>query len=151
LISRVIVNWPIRPKIPVDENPVYQALACEVVLCERHAFDILNRMRLPTSPWEKTLVIIALADLAALGGLLLAMYRVSAGKLNWGGLIPLALLIALELKTGHLVIGRSWDVTLATRDTRPRIYWTGVSIEIALFLLGLYALASGRPLLPLRN
>jgi hypothetical protein len=40
------------------------------------------------------------------------------------------------------------DITLATKDTRRRIYWTGVSIEIALFLIGLDALDEREALAP---
>jgi hypothetical protein len=97
--------------------------------------------RMPS--WEKVLAFAALLALAALVGALLGIYGVSEDKLIWGCLIPIALLVGAELKTGRLVIGRSWDTVIATRDKSPRVYWTVIVVETAFFLLVIYGLATG--------
>jgi hypothetical protein len=94
-----------------------------------------GRMYLPKSPLGKTLAFVALLAVAMLVGSLLGKYRVSEDKLQWGGLIPFALYLGIQLKTGLLVIGRSWNTAIATRDKRPRIYWTVLGVESVLFLL----------------
>jgi len=55
-----------------------------------------------------------------------------------------SLLIGAGLKTGKLVIGRSWNTVIATRDGGPRVYWTVLGVEGGLFLLVIYSLATGR-------
>ena len=93
-------------------------------------------------PWEKVLAFAALLALAAMVGALLGIYEVSEDKLIWGCLIPFAVLIGAELKTGKLVIGRSWDTVIATRDKSPRIFWTVLGVESLIFLLVIYRLAT---------
>ena len=93
--------------------------------------------------WEKILAFAALLALAALVGALLGIHGVSKDKLSWGCLIPFALLIGAELKTGKLVIGRSWDTVIATRDESPRVYWTVLGVESVFFLLVIYGLVTG--------
>ena len=102
-------------------------------------------MYLPSSSstWGKILAFIALLALALLVGAALGKYRVDEDKLEFGCLIPLVLYIGLQLKTGLLVIGRSWDTVAATRDKNPRIFWTVLGVEGALFTLVLYGLVTG--------
>jgi hypothetical protein len=97
-------------------------------------------MHLPTSSWGKILAFVVLLAFAALIGALLGVYRVGEDKLEYGGLIPFALLIGIQLKTSRLVIGRSWNTVIATRDDNPRVYWTVLGVESALFLLVIYGL-----------
>jgi hypothetical protein len=92
------------------------------------------------------LIFLVLCGLAMLTGALLGKYRVSEDKMNWGSLLPLALLIGLELTTGHLVIGRSWNTTVATREQHPRFYWTVVTIETGVFIFGIYRFSQLFPL-----
>jgi hypothetical protein len=103
-------------------------------------------MHLPRAPWEKTLVFIALLDVAALAGFLLGAYHVREDKLDWGILIPFFAFLGIEIKTGNLLIGRYWNRVLATKDKNPRLYWTVISIESALCLLVIYELAIGKHL-----
>jgi hypothetical protein len=97
-------------------------------------------MHLPKSSWGKLIAFIAFLAFAGLVGALLGAYGVTEDKIAIGCVIPVALFMGLQLKTGRLLIGRSWDTTLATKDESPRVYWIVVSVEAALCILGIYRL-----------
>ena len=97
-------------------------------------------MRLPTFSWGMLLAFVALLAFAGLVGALLGVHGVIEDKLAIGCVIPAALFIGLQLKTGRLLIGRSWAITLATKDESPRLFWTVVCVEGALCVLGVYGL-----------
>jgi len=100
-------------------------------------------MPLPKSPLGKALAFVALLAFAGFLGALLGHYKVSQEKLEFGCLIPVALYVGIQLKSGLLVIGRSWNTVVATRDKNPRIYWAVLAVEIGLFLLIFYGLLKG--------
>lgn len=103
-------------------------------------------MHAPRPWWEKLLIFLVLCALAMLTGALLGKYKVSEDKMNWGSLLPFVLLIGLELKTGRLFIGRSWNIAIATRGQHPHFYWTVITIEIGVFILGIYRFSQLFPL-----
>jgi hypothetical protein len=96
-------------------------------------------MHQPRSSWGKFLAFVALGALAALVGALLGVHGVTEDQLAIGSVLPAALFIGLQLKTGRLLIGRRWDITLAKRDENPRVFWIVVCVEGALCLLGICA------------
>jgi hypothetical protein len=100
-------------------------------------------MYLPRSPLGKVLAFVALLAFAGLLGALLGAYGVTEEKLEFGCLIPFALYLGIQLKTGLLVIGRSWGTVAATKDKNPRVYWTVLGVESVLFLLVIHRLVIG--------
>ena len=86
---------------------------------------------------------VALSVIAVLVGALLGRHGVPEDKLTIGCVIPAALFIGVQLKTGRLLIGRNWDITLATKDESPRLFWTVVCVEVGLCVLGIYGLPAG--------
>jgi hypothetical protein len=97
-------------------------------------------MRLPTSPRGMLLAFVALLVIAGLVGTLLGRHGVTEDKLTIGCVIPAALFIGAQPKTGRLLIGRGWDITLATKDESPRLFWIVVCVEGALCILSVCGL-----------
>jgi len=90
-------------------------------------------MHLPKSWWGKVLAFFLLISLAALTGALLGKFNV-VDKYGFGMMIMPVLYVGIQLKTGMLVVGRSWNMVITTRDRRPQLYWTVISIEIVVFV-----------------
>jgi hypothetical protein len=88
-------------------------------------------------------VLFALLGLVGAGiGALLAVLGVTEAQWGYGCIIPIVLYMGIQLKTGMLLIGRSWSVVLTTKDKHPRICWTVVIVESALFLVPIYRLTT---------
>lgn len=81
--------------------------------------------------------------LLALGTLFVACVLILEARLGLttgriGAPVLAALFIGIQLKTGKLLIGRSWDRVVTTRDGRPTLYWAVVMIEGLTFLAGTF-------------